>query len=387
VPETVLVVDDDEAVRFVLAHVVRAQGAVPLLATTAEAARAAVAGRTVACALLDKNLPGESGLELLQWLRRQHPHCNALLVTGYGNMDSALEALRLGAFDYLLKPFDLDALGHRLRLALEAWRMREERERLQALLVQSDRLAALGQLAACVTHELNNPLAYVLTNLEFLVREAERLREAVAAQGGAGAGGAGAGGLEQRLRTVGQALRDTHEGAERMRDIVRDVRVFARSPDEGVRPVDARAVLEAALKMASLQLQPRARLVREYAEGLPRVAVSEPRLAQVFLNLVVNAAQAIPEGADPEAHRVTVRLQHAPGGGVFAEVEDTGVGIPPEHLPRIFEAFFTTKGEGEGTGLGLSICRSLVEGMGGAIEVRSAAGLGTTFRVLLPAAR
>src|SRR5687767_12179356 len=113
-PALVLVVDDEPSLRTVLSFIVQRAGAVPIVAPDAATARQLAAKQSFACALIDKNLPGENGLELLKWLRTAQPGCNALIVTAYGNMDSAIEALRLGAFDYVLKPFEVDALAHRL---------------------------------------------------------------------------------------------------------------------------------------------------------------------------------------------------------------------------------------------------------------------------------
>jgi two-component system NtrC family sensor kinase len=160
------------------------------------------------------------------------------------------------------------------------------------------------------------------------------------------------------------------------------VKAFARSPDDTSMLVDLRDVLEAALKMALVHIRYRARVVRDY-QAVPLVRVNEARLAQVFLNLVVNAAQAIPE--DGGDHEIRVRLWTGPNGEACAEVSDTGTGIPAENMAHLFEPFFTTKASGEGTGLGLFICKSIVESFEGTISVESRPGAGTTFRLNLPA--
>jgi CheY-like chemotaxis protein/two-component sensor histidine kinase len=153
---------------------------------------------------------------------------------------------------------------------------------------------------------------------------------------------------------------------------------------ERLRRVELHSVLELALSIADTEIRHRARLVKDFGEPL-RVLGDETRLGQVFLNLLVNAAQAIPEGhADQNEIRVTTRRNAE--GQISVSVSDTGTGIPPEVLPRIFEPFFTTKPVGAGTGLGLSICHSYVQNMGGQIHVRSEQGRGTTFEVVLPTA-
>lgn len=374
-PESVLVVDDEPSLRAIMSFIVQRTGAIPVQAPDAATARQLAAKHTFACALIDKNLPGENGLDFLKWLRSVQPGCNALIVTAYGNVDSAVEALRLGAFDYLLKPFEVDALAHRIKMALDQYRMRQERERMQAMLIQADRLASLGLLAAGVVHEVNTPLAYILSNLDWLDEELPSLRKGLERQGPEQRA------IAERLEAVESTLRDIREGAERVRHIARDVKAFARDPGDASMLVDLREVLEAALKMALVHIRYRARVVRDYQE-VPMVLANEPRLAQVFLNLVVNAAQAIPE--DGAEHEIRVRLWTGPNGEACAEVGDTGLGIPPENMANLFEPFFTTKSEGEGTGLGLFICKSILESFGGTITADSRLGEGTTFRLTMP---
>jgi PAS domain S-box-containing protein len=243
-----------------------------------------------------------------------------------------------------------------------------ERKQLEARLLLADRMVSLGTLAAGVAHEINNPLAFVVGNLQFLQEELPAAAD------------------PQRRGAVEKALRDAREGAERIRAIVRDLATFSRGDEpEEVRPVDVNRALEFALKMAERQITARARLTRRLEE-LPPVLGAESRLSQVFLNLLVNAAQSIPEG-DAGRHEVRVSTAWDPHRGrVTVEVADSGRGIAPEDQARIFDPFFTTKPMGQGTGLGLSISHSIVTSLGGEIAVQSAPGQGTTMRVLLPAA-
>ncbi len=159
---------------------------------------------------------------------------------------------------------------------------------------------------------------------------------------------------------------------------------MSRADDETSGPVDLRKVIESAIKMARTETRHRARVIEEYAD-VPPVHGSETRLGQVFLNLLVNAAQAIPDG-HAESHRILVRTLDLGGGRVGAEVHDTGVGIPAAVQARIFDPFFTTKPLGAGTGLGLSICHGILQSMGGDIRVESSDGHGSVFHVALPAA-
>ncbi|MGZ3419922.1 MAG: PAS domain-containing hybrid sensor histidine kinase/response regulator [Polyangiales bacterium] len=228
-----------------------------------------------------------------------------------------------------------------------------ERVEMERRLVQVERLAAMGTLAASVAHEIANPLTYVLANLETLgSRVGEREKPLVA---------------------------DIREGAERVRRIVRDLSSFSRD-DELSQPTDVVSVLERAVALAELELKQRARVVRDY-HPVPFAVANDARLGQVFLNLLVNAAHAIPEG-NPRDNEIRLRTR-AVDGDVLIEVEDTGTGMTPELVARIFEPFFTTNKAGSGTGLGLSICERIVEGFGGSITAQSEVDRGSVFSVRL----
>jgi CheY-like chemotaxis protein len=181
---------------------------------------------------------------------------------------------------------------------------------------------------------------------------------------------------------VGQALTQAREGAERIRQTTRDLRVFCRTDHDERRAVNVVKVMESSIRMAWNELRHRARLVRRFG-SVPSIVGNEARLGQVFLNLLVNAAHAIPEG-DTEGNEIVVSIR-AIGDLVVVEVSDTGSGIAPQHLSRIFEPFFTTKPEGIGSGIGLSICQSIVADLGGELEVQSKLGVGSRFSVRLPA--
>jgi CheY-like chemotaxis protein/two-component sensor histidine kinase len=186
------------------------------------------------------------------------------------------------------------------------------------------------------------------------------------------------------LDETGEALTEARQGAERVRNIVRDLRVFARGDDDQSGPVAVRRVLDSSINIAWNEIRHRARLVKDYGET-PLVEGNESRLGQVFLNLLLNAAHAIPEG---ETERNEIRVTTRTDGRGFAvvEVRDSGMGIPLEIRERIFDPFFTTKPVGEGTGLGLWICHGIVSALGGEVKVDSEIGRGSTFRVTLPPA-
>ncbi|WP_242345990.1 MASE1 domain-containing protein [Anaeromyxobacter terrae] len=230
----------------------------------------------------------------------------------------------------------------------------------------AERLAAVGTLAAGMAHEINNPLTFVSANLGCA-------REALGARAG-----------EPEVSEALQALEDAAEGTRRIARIIRDLGIVSRSRREGRRPIDLRDEIGGAAKLAEHEIRHRARLVLRL-DPVPPVLASEFQLGQVVLNLLVNAAHAIPEG-DAATNEIRVTSRTGAEGEAIVEVSDTGAGIPAELGRRVFEPFFTTKPPGQGTGLGLSVCHGIVSGLGGRIELESEPGRGALFRVVLPAA-
>jgi len=240
-----------------------------------------------------------------------------------------------------------------------------ERKRMQGRLIQADRMATVGTLATGVAHEINNPLTYVVLHLEKLRLSLTRL---VPDEGG----------REEAQHMLAEAL----DGAERVRVIVQDLLSLARSDTSTHGPTDVRKVVGTALKLASPVLDGRCSVVQELEETDP-VRANAAWLGQVFVNLLVNAGQAFGED-DPKHNRVTAMTRTSDDGWIEIAVEDNGPGIPTDIADRIFDPFFTTKEAGTGTGLGLAISRSVIDSLGGEIDVTSRPGQGTTFRVRLP---
>lgn len=264
-----------------------------------------------------------------------------------------------------LSPIAVDGGG-----VVAAVRDVSERKLLEARLVASDRLAALGTLAAGIAHEINNPLTYVALNVDLALEEL---------------GSMAAVSQSARLQELELLLMASRDGAERVRRIVAALKRFSRASDEPRVPTDVQGVLELAIRMSINEVRYRAQLVKDYA-NVPRVHADESRLGQVFVNLLVNAAQAIPDG-HPEENEIRVATRTDAEGNAVVEVRDTGAGIPPDVLSRIYDPFFTTKPVGVGTGLGLFISQGIVMSLGGRIEIESTPGAGTVARVVLPAAK
>jgi PAS domain S-box-containing protein len=271
-----------------------------------------------------------------------------------------------------------DAAGHpKAILAIDA--DITEKKTLETQLMVSDRMASIGTLAAGVAHEINNPLAAVMANLDYIADSLGRMTSGEMASMTPGTRDVW---IRDEIKTP---LDDAVEAAQRVRFIVRDLKIFSRSPNDAQRgPVNVETIMESSLRMAWNEIRHRANLVKRFGR-VPEVEGNEARLGQVFLNLVVNAAQSLPTGqAEQNEIRVTTKVE---GERVIIEVSDTGVGIPAEIIGRIFDAFFTTKAVGVGTGLGLAICQRIIADMGGTLTVESEMGRGTTFRVSVPIAR
>ncbi|MBK6535401.1 MAG: PAS domain S-box protein [Deltaproteobacteria bacterium] len=244
---------------------------------------------------------------------------------------------------------------------------REAREQLQRQLILADRMASVGTLAAGVAHEINNPLAYVIANLDMLAEEMRHMT---------------AGSVAAQMAGYVEMAGDAREGAERIRKIVRGLKTFSRAEEERRTVIEVRPVLELSIDMAFNEIRHRARLVKDYGE-IPRVEADDARLGQVFINLLVNAAQALPDGG-AEANEIRVVTSTDALGRAVIEVRDTGGGIPEGVLGRIFEPFFTTKPVGVGTGLGLFVCHNIITSMGGEITAANLPGRGAVLRVALP---
>jgi PAS domain S-box-containing protein len=235
-----------------------------------------------------------------------------------------------------------------------------ERRELEMRLQQADRMASVGTLAAGVAHEINNPLGYVLMTAELLVR---RLKAGDTTK-------------------LADGLTRIQEGCDRIRIIVRDLSTFSRRSEEIVTSVEVNQAVATSVNMVKHTVRHKAQLLVDLADDLPRVRGDQARLSQVFVNLLVNAAQAIPDGA-ADSHTVHISTE-TDGQRVRVRVRDDGDGMPAHVEQRIFEPFFTTKAPGVGSGLGLAICHGIVRSHGGTIRVRTQQGKGSEFIVDLP---
>jgi signal transduction histidine kinase len=369
----VLLVDDEEDFVTSLGQRLELRGLPTLVSTSGPQALATLEDSPVDVVVLDVRMPGMDGIETLRRIKEAHPKVEVVMLTGHADLESALEGMRFGFFDYLTKPVELPQLVEKINEAFrrhcgEAVDGRETfTDKLEQHMIVADRLASLGELAASIAHEINNPLAVISESAGWLRTQVDGqapTRDDLAAS------------TELALGKIESAI-------DRAVRISRNFLRFARAPDAVVRDTD---LAELAREVAELMAKPVANVGGAIELNLETdvdlIVQSDPfQLRQVLLNLVTNAVQAIGRdgrveiglGGDPDEVRITVA--------------DDGPGIPEAHLERIFEPFFTTKEAGEGTGLGLAVSRGIVEKLGGRIEVENRPDRGCVFRLVLPRRR
>jgi two-component system NtrC family sensor kinase len=346
-------------------------------------------------AFVDIQMPGWDGVRTVRELWCVDPRIQIVLCTAYS--DHTWEDLdaSLGPSDSFLvlkKPFDTIEVRQAASALTQKWMLAREKEsrlvdlerevatrtaelvranaRLKEEMIErlrhARKLEALGRVAASVAHEINNPLAYILCNLDFC-------REALSSEGTPSS--------PIDVPSLSQSIEEAAAGAERIRRIVLDIRLFSHPREEPLGSVDVETSIRSVVRMLGNDIRRRARLEESYGPVSPVFA--EPnRLEQVLTNLLANAAHALPEGSIDSSIHIVTRAQD---DEVFVEIRDNGHGISEEDLAKIFEPFFTTRSSGSGTGLGLSICRGIIEGFGGRIEIESRVGEGTTVRLCLRA--
>jgi signal transduction histidine kinase len=369
----VLLVDDEVDFLSSLAQRLELRGLPVLTAASGLEALEILDREPVDVVVLDVRMPGMDGIETLRRIKDRHPQVQVVMLTGHADLESSIEGMRFGFFDYLTKPVKLAQLVEKIDEAFSR-RCGEEIEgretftdKLQEHMIVADRLASLGELAASIAHEINNPLAVISEAAGWLRSRADRPELSA----------------EELREASARALDKIESAVDRAARISRNFLHFARAPDATVRVTD---LGELALEVRELTWRPAEADNIEVAvttdEDADLTAETDPyQLRQVLLNLVTNAVQAVERGG-----RVEIAVDGARDQVTMAVIDD-GPGIPDEHLERIFEPFFTTKEAGRGTGLGLSVSRGIVEKLGGRIEVESRPGAGCTFRVVVPRRR
>lgn len=404
----ILIVDDEEAVRNLFAA---SLGETYSCETAADAQEALeiLAREPFALVVTDITMPGLSGVELLRKITEHYKDTAVIMVSGIDRTQRIMDAIRIGAADYLVKPCDLEVLTNSVERAIERGmlvrharrykqdlehrnaelaRKKTEMEQLQTQVLHAEKMASLGRMAAGVAHELNNPAGFIYSNIEQLKQYIARLESCLSDYDKLTLPPD----LVARITEIkkendydnivadlGSILSDCCIGAERICDVVRNLGLFSSLDEAAVKRVDLIEGIESTVRLLSEYYRSGAiTLIRDYGE-IPQVDCYAAQLNQVWMNLLANAAQAI--GTAPGEVMVVTRCE---GKTVTVSIKDSGPGISPDQQKKIFDPFFTTKPVGEGTGLGLSISHGIIERHGGKIEVASAPGMGTTFTVSLP---
>jgi signal transduction histidine kinase len=399
----VLIADDEAVSRFRLKSFLEKWGHEVVTAGDGAAAWDLFGQGDFAVVITDWVMPEMDGLELIRHIRScQRPgYVFIILLTAKVQKEDLIQGMEAGADDFIGKPFDQEELRVRLRageriVQLEKTLAEQNRalRQAQAAMIQTEKLASLGQLAAGVAHEINNPITYVTNNLIVLQRDSLAALDVLMRYSAARASlareeadlAAELGRREEDIdlsyiqQNLPRLFQTSLKGLERVRDIVKNLRAFARLDETTFTEVDVNAALETTLEILRHELKQKAIRLETHYQPLPTVLGHPGKINQVFLNLLMNALQACAQGGKIEA-----RTRPDAAGGVTVEVRDNGCGISADHLPHLFEPFFTTKPVGQGTGLGLSVSYGIVQEHGGVIEIESTPGHGSLFRVRLSA--
>ncbi len=355
----ILVVDDSPEVRDVVSRALEHKAFHPTVVSGGREALECLAEAPFDLVLTDLIMPEIGGLDLLKELTASGSEAVTVIITGKGTIQDAVELMKEGAFDILVKPFKMDELFRVVEKALQHRHLQRQNRELERRLGQSEKMAVVGRLAAGVAHELNNPLDGVLrfVNLSLEQIEGDYVDE-------------------NQLEQVRENLGDAKNGLRRMAAIVRSLLQFSRNIVVESEPKNLIALLQDAVYQSSSSLD----------RPLPRVEIDVPEeklevpsgLFQVFTNLIRNAYDVL--GSTGNLRILAV----ADGDQIEIVFADDGPGIPAELRDKIFEPFFTTKEVGQGTGLGLPICARILESFDGSLGVEENAGGGTAFRLSLP---
>ena len=390
VPIKICVADDDSTSRIMLRLILQKWGyQVVLCSDGHEAFDALSAPDGPRMALLDWMMPGMDGVQTCRRIREEFASRNyyIILVTARAEDTDVISALRSGADDYVSKPFSPTILQARMEVGIRtldmqrtiseyATRMQQLAESRAAQLVHADRMASLGLLSASVAHEINNPASFLAVNVQTI----QDLWPSVAASLGPTpmeTDTSRAAALAEEMPSI---LREMEDGLSRIRMITSELRSFSRTGQGSAAPLDLGESLRKALRICSIRLNGKVQVATHLPDGLPKVVADATKLEQVFVNLVMNAADAMEDSPERELS-ISARMTNS---AIELRFQDSGPGVPEDKAQSLFQPFFTTKAVGKGTGLGLYISRGIVEEFGGALFLEPPTSRGASFLVTLP---
>jgi two-component system, NtrC family, sensor kinase len=397
----ILIVEDDPVSQKLLEKIARREGYDTISANNGKIAWATVKKEKVDMVITDWMMPEMNGLELCKEIRQTNlsRYVYVILLTSKDQAEDAVAALDAGADDYIRKPFNPDELKARILAGNRIIELEENQKKANAQLFQSEKMASIGQLAAGVAHEINNPTGFVSSNLKTLTdyqndlnnlikhyrklisdlkeTNRENLSSSIQKQIEQ------IGSLEEEadidfiLEDIMDLISDCKEGSARIKKIVIDLKDFAHPGEDKIQSADINDGIETTLNVVWNEIKYKATVNKELGK-LPAVKCYPQQLNQVFMNLFVNAAQAMEKQGE-----ISISTR-ADNGFVEIKIGDTGSGIDKENLARIFDPFFTTKDVGKGTGLGLNVAYNIIKKHKGTIDVKSQMGKGTVFKIRLP---
>ena len=414
----ILVVDDDKFLRDFVAASLGKEGYEVVQAEDGEQGLEMVRLEKPDLIITDIMMPVMDGEEFCRRIKTSDElkEIFLLVLTAKSDVHDRIKVLNMGADDYITKPISREELIAKVKASMrirslqkqlkasnqryqalnrDLERANQELKETQAQLLQQEKLASIGQLAAGIAHEINNPIGFINSNLGVLkeyitdvIRLLKKYDEltSLIREGNKEEVRACLEEIEMIKKEIDidfilddflKLVQESREGAERVKEIVQELKDFSHVDQAEIKYADINKGLESTLNIVWNELKYKAKVIKEYGE-LPEIKCYPRQLNQVFMNILVNASQAIEDKGE-----IRIKTFHK-DGYIYVQISDTGVGIPPENLSKIFDPFFTTKEVGKGTGLGLTMAYNIVKKHGGTIEVESEVGKGTTFTIKLP---
>ena len=387
VPARILVIDDEEAARFGIRKALEREQYLVELAANGQEALQKIREFSSHVVISDINMPHMDGITLLKEMGRLEVPAPVILITAHGSESVAAQGLRAGAYDYLAKPFEVDDLRKAVRNAAEKQQLLESNRRYlrdlertlielknsQTERIQAEKMAALGRLVAGVAHEVNSPLGALSSAIDTFGRAYSRITELLDSDRGSAVAEKAA----SLKSTLEQTLQVAQSACQRMDSLVRTMRRFANLDHAPLRRADIRDCIESTLALMNHELRGEIRIVKDFGPAA-NIECYPLELNQLFTCLLMNSVEAI-EGVG----EIRIRTWET-NDRVMVRIADSGRGIAREHIQKIFDPGFTTKGVGVGTGLGLPTCQKIVEKHRGTIEIESQPGAGTVVTLSLP---
>jgi len=382
----ILVVDDQKDVVKILDDLLDREGYVVDGAGEGEEAIKMARDKFYNVVLLDLKLPDKHGLDVLEEIKRIHPDTMVIIMTAYASVESSIDAMKKGACSYIVKPFNIDEVVISVKNALESQRLHFENVKLienlkartkeleklnrdltekQQQLIQSNKMAALGQLSAGLVHELNNPIGGILGYAQYILSKIENKELG-----------------KKDLNGCLQGLKFIEKESDRCKTIIDHLLMFSKSEKVGFEPLDLKWIIEMTISMIDYQINTQNITVKKNYEKTDKILGNSNQLQQVFTNIIMNAIHAMPHGGE-----LLVETNGGQGGDtgkIMVVFKDNGCGIKKGDMDKIFDPFFTTKKDSKGLGLGLSVSYRIIQDHNGEIFVDSEMGRGTKFTIKLP---